>query len=108
MIFRLLKIAKDEGNAEELKQLVSIIYYINELIESKYVYSKQEYPDKNEYMKLRANILSSLRTYLKEIYKLEPNFKFKEYYDTTKYAYDIKITQKQLGVIKKAVTSLIL
>jgi len=109
---KLMKLYKDRGDIEDLKVQLAKIFFINELIEVKYIYNKtmtdNEKKDYKKYSDIRANVLSSFKLYLNYILSIESDFDFNMYYENSKYSSAITIKHEQIRGIKKLFKTLIM
>lgn len=89
---KLLKVYNTNKNYEGMKYELAKLWYLNSLLEAKLYNSRNIFKkDLSNYNKIRSKILNLFNTNLKLITKVEPDFDFQSYYQTTKF-YDNKIT----------------
>ena len=102
---RNIKIYKDTNNLDALKYEVALLDYMAQLIEVSYITPKvnklykndKEYAEKRkEMLDLRAIIINSYSQSLKFILEKEPTFNYREYYNTTPFSKDIKLTKNEI------------
>jgi len=109
---RLMKLYKNREKIEELKAELAKLFFINELIEVKYIYNKdltnKEKEEYKSYQDLRANILSSFKLYLNYILSIENNFNFNEYYENSKYNEVVNIKHEQIRGLRKLLKTLLI
>lgn len=108
---KLMKIYRDNNNLDKIKSELAKIFYINELIETKYIYNeKLSDTEKKEYKKyrdLRSRVLSSFRTYTEFIMKHDKNFDFISYYEDSPYNQVFKLDNEKVKGIKKLIGALL-
>lgn len=86
---KLLSMYKDHNTIDSMKIEICKLYFINELLESKYVFNKDlSIRDKENYpsaITLRSNVLKDFKFYLNYILYIENEFNFDEFYIHTPY-----------------------
>lgn len=92
---RLLKIYDKEDNIEGMKYELAKLWFMNEMLEKK-IYKKKDFTKKDQ--DLRSKILNDFNTYLRKVQKIEKDFNFTEYYESTPFC-DKKLRIKA-GTIK--------
>jgi hypothetical protein len=108
---RLMKMYKRQMKLDELKSELAKVFFINELIESKYIYNQllndEEKRDFKKFSDLRANILSTFKTYLEFILSEEDGFDFMQYYEASPYAKVLEVKREQIKGIRNLLSMLL-
>jgi len=109
---RLMKLYKRQMKLDELKAELAKIYFINELIETKYIFNQhmteEERSKYKQYADLRANVLSTFKMNLEFVLQNEDNFNFMHYYENSPYASVLKVSRTQVSGVKKVLKALII
>lgn len=75
----------NENNIQGIKHELAKLFYINTTIESKIKKMKRNDENYKPLIDLRARVLNDFTKYLKIVLKVEPEFNFTEYYQSTDY-----------------------
>lgn len=109
---RLMKLYRDTNNINKLKTELAKIYYINELIEIKYIYNQKRTADEQKNYKtfagLRSNVLSTFKTYLTWVLEQDKEFDFESFYEKSPYGSVLSLSQNQIRGLKKLISTLVL
>ena len=91
-IHKMLKVAYDSENYDEVKRLLAYIFSIIATIEREYMnegkgtnkkYINKQDPTYKEMVRLRSLYISDFKVYMRKIVTKEPGFKFLEYYNNS-------------------------
>jgi hypothetical protein len=108
---KFIKTYHSSDNIEGVKKELAKMFFINELIEIKYIYNDkitdEEKVDYRKYVNLRASVLSTFKTYLKYVMTKESDFDFDSYYEDSKYAQVAKIKRSQIRGVRKLLKTII-
>lgn len=108
---RLMRMYKSQDKVDELKAELAKIFFINEIIEAKYLHNdrltKEEKNEYKKYMDLRANILSSFKQYMDYVLVKEVEFDFNTYYENSPYAKALTLDRERLKGIRNLIKILI-
>jgi hypothetical protein len=111
-VHKMLKIAYNSENYDEVKRLLAYIFSIIATIEREYMnegkgtnkkYINKNDPTYKEMIRLRSLYISDFKVYMRKIVTKEPGFKFLEYYNTSSVnnsVYTVNTTDiKKLAVL---------
>lgn len=100
-----------KGNNIEVKRELCKLYFINELLESKYIFNNDlSIKDKENYAlatALRSNILQDFKFYLNYILYTETGFNFDELYTYTPYYKVFKLERERIKNSREIINSLL-
>lgn len=91
-IHKMIKVAYDSENYDEVKRLLAYIFSIIATIEREYMndgkgtnkkYINKQNPTYKEMVRLRSLYISDFKVYMRKIVTKEPGFKFLEYYNNS-------------------------
>ena len=111
-VHKMIKIAYNSENYDEVKRLLAYIFSIIATIEREYMnegkgtnkkYINKNDPTYKEMIRLRSLYISDFKVYMRKIVTKEPGFKFLEYYNTSSVnnsVYTVNTTDiKKLAVL---------
>ena len=95
------------NNSEGMKYELARLYYMNYLLEKK-IYSNKYKKKKDANIKVRARILNDFNKYMKSLLKINPNFNFSQYYESSPfYANTIQIDNGTVKGIKSLINCIL-
>jgi hypothetical protein len=109
---RLLKLYNESGRYEEMKPYLAELYFINELIEMKYLYNhhmtEKEKAAYKDHIDLRSNILSAFKLYLGAVLEYDSTFNFQEFYAASPFSTVLKINREQIKGVRNMLSLVLL
>lgn len=95
------------NNSEGMKYELARLYYMNYLLEKK-IYSNKYKKKKDANIKVRARILNDFNKYMKSLLKINPNFNFSQYYESSPfYTNTIQIDNGTVKGIKSLINCIL-